>query len=1738
MQCQCCDSICVYTGDSNAIEHEEKNDGNSGHGISTERNDGSEMCEDEGKATVLQVQVSSPEASEKEMYPEHGRWFAIDTGASVTLSGMKSDFISEIEVGTERVNGMQIEGICGTVNVNGYGTIATVVQAFNQSGKASMPVSIYDQNGIYLEGSCERIFNADKLASMGCVLKTNYWSEGSIPKWIPEYENSEKTRHVLISEQDATVVPLYKYKDVLSARSRKLDVRKLPFSDYSLAILNGMLQHKGFVEDKCLSESPRPLGSIAMTKNGCNGETEVNVSQDPNIRKDPNFEKDTIFEKDPDGKNGKETDANGKEGIVSKIDGPSNVKRAKVMMIRCTKVEKVDSEEGQNMAKIGAKNRFETVGGNDNADVRTEIRQNEGARACTNSTGPKNGQKHEHNESSDAKVSPNLGSEKSDKGNIQNDRKMTSGTEICNVKSEKARNGYESQCAFLPNGANPPEAPDNSFSESEVEQKKCQNTQFLGSFQKNGQMTSGAEICNVKTEKARDGHEKQCAITSIGQSTQEQSDNSFSESEVKQEKWPKSVFLEPNSKILVSTVYDGEYPGRSWAITGRLKKVNKDDLTLSNEWLLSLQSSDTDRSHFEPSTKMYPTEVKWGYGTKGNKKTKFQDEIWKEVNDSVKLARMQYAFNCKRADSKFLKIQLANLHKGIVNNEGQIADLNPETGELIGVEMKDENASDISSDAYSDMSEGESDVESYYELEPESSDHPDGPQIHRKSWRSKSKLNGVINSDPTDSTEKASDVGSETPKITLQIGMIHVAEHGQDPSPDEKVPTLAHEAGTRNSSGISSGSQKASSSKATKEGTKKLQEQKNEQGWSDKKGEAYMQDQQPNLLNKLKSDANLNDPEIQKEIGEMILMGQDTERCYSPMELNEDKKEMKYRHLPEGENATPVPIGCTMIEMNQHLASANGRKAMELLREKGATEKSIRYAMERVAVTGDTWPERHDAAILTPIKNDKGETVGNIFMNSTGVSWSVRNDDTENIEILRWKLRVEMETQAKITRTDQDLEWFCIPKKPMFVSIQGDQHRKWQICACRKLNGEIRLVLQDCTRERNGTDRNDEPKKKILRQANHINWTSFDDRKDFFQSENWWHLVYAELLVKHGINCRNPDRDPSGLSLGNPYKEDGSTLAELKGKVKSDWDQHMTPIKVQMYVRSQCWPSQSQKEHEVHTGPEMQMTMRIHALEDQKKYEKEAGSPTENECDGYPCIIEPARYVKETMWYPGNTRGGVPVLPIIPSNTRRCVPVLTMESRNETASGSSKKRSRSQNEVDSDRQGQRRMRVFPDNFQSTESQTGVCRIQLSENELRMQGEILIEVEEEIVNDCATVEVNPEWRIYTTRNNGEFLLSIAAKFGLTTKEILSDNDQLYYQNGSGEKARWTPPSQMVFRQGTQIWLHCDKSEFVSGAEQRYGMLRDTIKHFSHLRKSELHLLPIWSIKEKFPFLPDDPKHILFVLVSDDWWTMIERLRNEMNQWTRKGVLNEIRYEDRQIGKQIFTICDSSDKIEKCDLGEVGAESPRAAAARTTTMFMELTAHCTSEPWHADCSTATAAEGLETYYAYRPIAMDILYKSDKDLFELRVQLLKMNRDQIQALYKHMCESKERKLWVITDSIHRSPAPGLQWSKKIITWLKLGLGFSSHRGSNVYFGHSAHSGGQVYVAVYYDHIAWNGTNVSKRWFEQKYFEVCTGTTSYEWNSYTSVEIDFTTGNCCIEFDQPKKFYCGKHGCYVDYW
>ena len=74
-----------------ASEHQDKSDGDFNDEISAENKEekksGSDNCEDEAMATVLQVQVSSLRTSKIEKHSEDGDWFAIDTGASVTLSG-------------------------------------------------------------------------------------------------------------------------------------------------------------------------------------------------------------------------------------------------------------------------------------------------------------------------------------------------------------------------------------------------------------------------------------------------------------------------------------------------------------------------------------------------------------------------------------------------------------------------------------------------------------------------------------------------------------------------------------------------------------------------------------------------------------------------------------------------------------------------------------------------------------------------------------------------------------------------------------------------------------------------------------------------------------------------------------------------------------------------------------------------------------------------------------------------------------------------------------------------------------------------------------------------------------------------------------------------------------------------------------------------------------------------------------------------------------------------------------------------------------------------------------------------------------------------------------------------------------------------------------------------------------------------------------------------------------------
>ena len=311
------------------------------------------------------------------------------------------------------------------------------------------------------------------------------------------------------------------------------------------------------------------------------------------------------------------------------------------------------------------------------------------------------------------------------------------------------------------------------------------------------------------------------------------------------------------------------------------------------------------------------------------------------------------------------------------------------------------------------------------------------------------------------------------------------------------------------------------------------------------------------------------------------------------------------------ENATPVKLGCTSkwyVDWRLAEPDKDGKTVLMKLKEKGATEESIQNAVEQVTVTGSTLLLGQKSSMLCLIESEKKVQIGSVLMNDTGVSWSVRNDDTEyDTEIQYWKIRIERpkEAQAKSTKTDQVLEWFCIPRVPKFVEVQEDPHRKWQVCACRKLNGEIRLVLQECTSDGNGNGNGN--CKKMLRPINCINWASFTDQQEFFLPENWWHLVCAKLLAKYGIAVHDPKRDLNDLPLRSQYSKDESTLAELKGEVKLDWNQHVIPAMVKMYDRSQCWPSQVQKKREIQANSDVKMARRIHAIEEEKKTADENG---------------------------------------------------------------------------------------------------------------------------------------------------------------------------------------------------------------------------------------------------------------------------------------------------------------------------------------------------------------------------------------------------------------------------------------------------------------------------------------------------------------------------------------------------
>ena len=238
---------------------------------------------------------------------------------------------------------------------------------------------------------------------------------------------------------------------------------------------------------------------------------------------------------------------------------------------------------------------------------------------------------------------------------------------------------------------------------------------------------------------------------------------------------------------------------------------------------------------------------------------------------------MEHAFKIESANTETLKTQLANLKKGVVDGGGEMWDSNPDYGQLIGAKLDAGNVSDSSDSCpYSEMSDCGSDVESCLEL---SREDPNGSQIWRRSWRSKSSPSKKADSDSTDSTGFASNTESGASKVPHQVRIIRTAMQGKDLRPDARVLPTVHEVNSR--SCISTEEQKPSLSGATTQAVTKPQGQKNndgDNGNSNVKGEAYMQDQKPTLLERLKADASLSDPEIQKEIGEMISMESDPGR--------------------------------------------------------------------------------------------------------------------------------------------------------------------------------------------------------------------------------------------------------------------------------------------------------------------------------------------------------------------------------------------------------------------------------------------------------------------------------------------------------------------------------------------------------------------------------------------------------------------------------------------------------------------------------------------------------------------------------------------------------------------------------------------------------------------------------------------------------------------------------------------
>ena len=146
--------------------------------------------------------------------------------------------------------------------------------------------------------------------------------------------------------------------------------------------------------------------------------------------------------------------------------------------------------------------------------------------------------------------------------------------------------------------------------------------------------------------------------------------------------------------------------------------------------------------------------------------------------------------------------------------------------------------------------------------------------------------------------------------------------------------------------------------------------------------------------------------------------------------MNEEKKSKEHRHLPEGEKATPVKACTSKWYVNWPLSEPNedGKTALMQLKEKGATEESIQNAVEQVTVTSSTLPLGQKASVLCLIESETKVQIGSVLMDDTGVSWSVRNDDTEyDTEIQYWKLQIERPKEAQLESSKGNGDLVALP---------------------------------------------------------------------------------------------------------------------------------------------------------------------------------------------------------------------------------------------------------------------------------------------------------------------------------------------------------------------------------------------------------------------------------------------------------------------------------------------------------------------------------------------------------------------------------------------------------------------------------------------------------------------------------------------------------------------------------------